>query len=112
MPRPAATPTTPVEAATRATTGMIPSYSSAVAGAQAEIDWAQLERTLRDAVLRELQPVLGDEAARLLRERMHPAIERALQVTTTELRHAFDVKLHEVVARVVAHEIARLRERR
>jgi hypothetical protein len=112
MPPPAATPAAPVELAARPAAGTIPSHPSAVAGAQAEIDWPQLERTLRDAVLRELQPVLGDEAARLLRERMHPAIERALQVTTTELRHAFDVKLHEVVARVVAHEIARLRERR
>jgi hypothetical protein len=63
-------------------------------------------------VLRELQPVLGDEAARLLRERLQPAIERALLVTTVDLRQAFDAKLHDVVARVVATEIARLRDRR
>jgi hypothetical protein len=91
----------------------VPTYSFAAAGAVApDIDWMRLEQTLREAVVRELQPVLGDEAARLLRERLQPAIERALLVTTSELRLAFDSKLREVVARVVATEIARLRERR
>jgi hypothetical protein len=84
----------------------------AAGAAGPDIDWVRLEQTLREAVVRELQPVLGDEAARLLRERLQPAIERALLVTTSELRQAFDAKLREVVARVVATEIARLRERR
>jgi superfamily II DNA/RNA helicase len=76
-----------------------------------EVDWTRLEQSLRDAVFRELQPVLADEAGRLLRERLQPAIDRVLTTLTAELRQAFDARLRETIARVVAAEVARLRER-
>lgn len=76
-----------------------------------EVDWTRLEQSLRDAVFHELQPVLADEAGRLLRERLQPAIDRVLTTLTAELRQAFDARLRETVARVVAAEVARLRER-
>jgi hypothetical protein len=90
----------------------IPNYASSVGGPSAQdVDWSRLEQSLRDAVLRELQPMLNDEAARLLRERVQPAIERVLTTVTTELRQSFEARLRESVTRVVAAEIARLRER-
>jgi hypothetical protein len=79
--------------------------------AASEVDWEALERKLREAVLRELQPALADEAGRILRERLQPALERVVLATTTELRQAFDARLREAVARVVAAEIARERGR-
>ena len=75
------------------------------------IDWEALERKMREAVIRELQPALADEAGRILRERLQPALERVVLATTTELRQAFDARLREAVARVVAAELARERGR-
>lgn len=93
----------------------IPAYSSAaIAAAEApvpEIDWLALEQQLREAVFRELQPALADEAGRLLRERLQPAFERALLATTAELRQTFDTRLREAITRAVANEIARRRIR-
>jgi len=63
-------------------------------------------------VFRELQPALADEAGRILRERLQPAIERVVLATTAELRNAFEARLRETIARVVAAEVARERGRR
>ena len=76
-----------------------------------EVDWAGIEQAVRDAVLAEVQPALADEAARLLRERLQPAIDRALLALATELRQAFEARLRETITRAVAAEIARLRGR-
>ncbi len=76
-----------------------------------EIDWEALEQKLREAVFRELQPALADEAGRILRERLQPALERAILATTTEIRQAFDGRLRDAIARAVAAEIARGRGR-
>jgi len=86
----------------------IPTFTSTP---RAEIDWAQIEQAMRDAVFRELQPALADEALRVLRERLQPAVERALQVTASELRQAFESRLREAIGRAVRAEIARQRER-
>ncbi len=75
------------------------------------IDWEALEQKLREAVFRELQPALADEAGRILRERLQPALERTILATTTEIRQAFDVRLREAIARAVAAEIVRGRGR-
>jgi hypothetical protein len=94
----------------------IPTYSSS-ATAPAEVaaapvvDWTAFEHKLREAVFRELQPALADEAGRLLRERLQPAFERAVLAMTAELRQTFDARLREAIARVVAAEIARQRTR-
>jgi len=95
----------------------IPTYSStatspAEATAIAPLDWTALEQKLREAVFRELQPALADEAGRLLRERLQPAFERAVLATTAELRQAFDARLREAIARAIAAEIAQHRPRR
>jgi hypothetical protein len=42
---------------------------------------------------------------------VQPAIERVLTTVTTELRQSFEARLRETVTRVVAAEIARLRDR-
>jgi len=76
-----------------------------------DIDWARVDQSLREAVLRELQPMLADEAARVVRERLQPAIERVLLAANAELRTSFEQKLRESVARAVAAEVARLRGR-
>ena len=70
-----------------------------------------IEQAMRDTLLRELQPALADEAGRLLRERLQPAIERVLLAATSELRQSFDARLREAIARVVAAELARQRDR-
>jgi hypothetical protein len=75
------------------------------------VDWVLLEQSLRDAVFRELQPALADEAGRLLRERLQPAFDRVLTTITAELRQSFDARLREAVARTVAAELSRLRDR-
>lgn len=94
----------------------IPTYSSTAttppeAATIARLDWSALEQKLREAVFRELQPALADEAGRLLRERLQPAFERALLATTAELRQAFDARLREAIARAIAAEIAQHRPR-
>jgi hypothetical protein len=94
----------------------IPTYtlSTAVAPdveAASEVDWDGLEQRLRESVFRELQPALADEAGRILRERLQPAIERAVLASTAELRTMFESRLREVIARVVAAELARERGR-
>ena len=80
--------------------------------AASEVDWAALEQRLRDSVFRELQPALADEAGRILRDRLQPAIERVVLATTAELRTAFEARLRETIARVVLAEVARERGRR
>jgi hypothetical protein len=96
----------------RTAAAAIPSYTSTAAAVTAvEVDWARLEQSLRDAVYRELQPALADEAGRLLRERLQPAVDRVLTTITAELRQSFEARLREVIARTVAAELARLRER-
>ncbi len=110
--RPAVTPPSGSPTARPVPPPAVPAYSSSITAAPApEVDWIRLEQSLRDAVIRELQPVLADEAERLLRERLQPAIDRVLTTLTTELRQAFDARLRETVARAVAAEIARLRGR-
>jgi hypothetical protein len=89
----------------------VPSYSSGPATRLPEIDWSRVESSVRDAVLRELQPALADEVARVLRERLQPAVDRALVALTSELRQALDARLRETLARAVAAEIERLRDR-
>ncbi len=116
-PRPTA-PRAPESAAPgrfAATPVPIPTYSSAATAATEvaapEIDWVALEQKLREAVFRELQPALADEAGRLLRERLQPSFERALLATTAELRQIFDARLREAIARAIAAELARQRPR-
>lgn len=125
-PRPAAAAATPVRAPapvvaaspppTAPVSPPIPAYSRSATvapdiEATPEVDWDALERKLREAVIRELQPALADEAGRILRERVQPALERVVLATTTELRQAFEARLREAVARVVAAELARERGR-
>jgi hypothetical protein len=93
------------------TAATVPTYSSAPATRLPEIDWPRIESALRDAVLRELQPALADEVARVLRERLQPAVDRALVALTSEVRQALEVRLRETLARAVAAEIERLRDR-
>jgi hypothetical protein len=88
----------------------VPTYASAPP--VQELDWDAVEQALRDAVFRELQPALADDALRLLRDRLQPAVERALQVTASELRLSFEARLRDAIGRAVRAEIARLREPR
>ena len=112
MPTPSSAARQAASPSVRTAAAAIPSYTSTAAAATAvEVDWARLEQTLRDAVYRELQPALADEAGRLLRERLQPAVDRVLTTITAELRQSFETRLREVIARTVAAELARLRER-
>jgi hypothetical protein len=67
---------------------------------------------VRETVLRELQPALADEAVRLMRDRLQPAVERVLSSVTMELRKSFETRLRESIARAVAAELRREREER
>jgi hypothetical protein len=96
-------------AAERSTAAADPGRPMNVAAAPATVDWARVEQALREAVYRELQPALADEAGRLLRERLLPAIERVALATTAELRQSFEVRLRELIARAIAAEIERQR---
>jgi len=122
-PPPVAEPPPPSAAAARSSTetaspraarpspAAIPAYPSVPAAPPPEVDWTGIERAVRDAVLAEVQPALADEAARLLRERLQPAIDRAVLALTAELQQAFEARLRETITRAVATEIARLRGR-
>jgi len=95
----------------RAAASTVPSYSSTRAPVASEIDWVRMETSIRDAVLRELQPALADEVTRVLRERLQPAVDRALVALAAELRQSLDARLREALGRTVASEIERLRNR-
>jgi hypothetical protein len=97
--------------AARAATPTVPTYSSTRAPVASEIDWARIEASVRDAVLRDLQSALADEVTRVLRERLQPAVDRAIVALTAELRQALDARLRETLGRTLASEIERLRNR-
>ncbi len=97
--------------AARAATPAVPTYSSTRAPVASEIDWARIEASVRDAVLRDLQSALADEVTRVLRERLQPAVDRAIVALTAELRQALDARLRETLGRTLASEIERLRNR-
>lgn len=73
------------------------------------IDWAGIERQLRESVSSQLQRALADDATRFVRERLQPAIERTLATITTDLHKGVEDRVRDVVARAVAAEIARLK---
>jgi hypothetical protein len=75
----------------------------------ATIDWAEVEESARDALLRELQLRLASELDRHLRERLQPTLVRMLLATVTELRPSIEAAVREAVTRAVAAEIARQR---
>jgi hypothetical protein len=97
-----AMPTATAAAETTVATGM--SLAPEVA-----IDWAQVEESTRDALLRELQLRLASELDRQLRERLQPTLVRMLLATVTELRPSIEAAVREAVTRAVAAEIARQR---
>jgi hypothetical protein len=97
--------------AARAATPAVPTYSSTRAPGASEIDWARIEASVRDAVLRDLQSALSEEVTRVLRERLQPAVDRAIVALTAELRQALDARLRETLGRTLASEIERLRNR-
>jgi hypothetical protein len=74
-----------------------------------EINWANAEARVREALLRELQPRLAADIDRQLRERLQPTVVRMLLATITELRPAIDAAIRDVVERAVAAEMARQR---
>jgi hypothetical protein len=105
--RPAAAPPTP-----RPTAPQVPAYASTPTGLPQvpEVDWTQVEQSMREALYRELQPALADEAGRLLKERLQPALERVVLAASTELRQSFEHRLRDLISRAVAAEIARHRK--
>ena len=64
------------------------------------------------ATTQRLQPALADEAGRLLKERLQPALERVVLAASAELRQSFEHRLRDLISRAVAAEIARHRTRR
>jgi len=76
---------------------------------EVSIDWAEVEESARDALLRELQLRLASELDRQLRERLQPTLVRMLLATVTELRPSIEAAVREAVTRAVAAEIARQR---
>jgi hypothetical protein len=105
--RPAAAPPTP-----RPMAPQVPAYASTPTELPQvrEVDWAQVEQSMREALYRELQPALADEAGRLLKERLQPALERVVLAASTELRQSFEHRLRDLISRAVAAEIARHRK--
>jgi hypothetical protein len=76
------------------------------------IDWLRIEQSLRESLVRDLQPALAEEVSRLLRERLQPTMERSLQAVSAELRQSFEARLRHLVAQAVAAEVERERQRR
>ena len=108
--RPAGAPPAPRPAAT---VPQVPTYASTTTELPhaPEIDWAQVEQSMREALYRELHPALADEAGRLLKERLQPALDRVVLAASAELRQSFENRLRELIARAVAAEVARHRTR-
>jgi hypothetical protein len=75
----------------------------------AELNWPNIEKRVREVLLREMQPRLVAELDRQLRERVQPAVVRMLLATVNELRPAIESAVREVIARAVADEISRRR---
>jgi hypothetical protein len=96
-----------------ATSPQVPAYASTPTELPhvPEVDWAQIEQSMREALYRELHPALADEAGRLLKERLQPALERVVHAASAELRQSFEHRLRDLISRAVAAEIARHRTR-
>ena len=90
-----------------------PSYPPAPAptieAAKPAIDWQKIETQLRDGLLRELQPQLSAELERQVRERLQPALVRALTALISDLRPALDTTVRETISRAISAELERQR---
>jgi hypothetical protein len=73
------------------------------------IDWDAIEAALAERLLGELHPKVAAELERHVRERMQPALERAVSLLMAELRASMDTLVKDTVSRALAAEIARHR---
>ena len=87
-----------------------PSYPPpAIEAIKPAIDWQKIETQLRDGLLRELQPQLSSELERQVRERLQPALVRALTALISDLRPALDTTVRETISRAISAELERQR---
>jgi hypothetical protein len=87
----------------------VPTVAPAMPVVAAELNWPDIEKRVREVLLREMHPRLVAELDRQLRERVQPAVVRMLLATVNELRPAIESAVREVIARAVEDEIARRR---
>lgn len=86
-----------------------PAPAPAIEAAKPAIDWQKIETQLRDGLLRELQPQLSSELERQVRERLQPALVRALTALISDLRPALDTTVRETISRAISAELERQR---
>ena len=107
-PKPAPPPSTLFASVASVAPVFSPAPSAEVAPAPA-IDWEQMEAQLRESLLRELQPQLSAELERQVRDRLQPALVRALTALISDLRPALDTTVRETISRAIASELERQR---
>jgi hypothetical protein len=81
------------------------------AAPRTEPDWVRLEMDLRDSILRELSMRLPQNVEQIVREKMQPGIQAALDRLASETRLAIAASLRDLVDKAVRAEIAAMKAR-
>jgi hypothetical protein len=76
-----------------------------------EPNWATLETELRESVLRELSMRLPQNVEQVVREKMQPGIQAALDRLAAETRLAIAASLRDLVDKAVKAELAAMKQR-
>jgi hypothetical protein len=76
-----------------------------------EPDWARLELELRESILRELSMRLPQNVEQIVREKMQPGIQAALDRLAAETRLAIAASLRDLVDKAVKAELAAMKTR-
>jgi hypothetical protein len=76
-----------------------------------EPNWAKLEVDLRESILRELSMRLPQNVEQIVREKMQPGIQAALDRLAAETRVAIAASLRDLVDKAVKAEVAAMRAR-
>lgn len=79
--------------------------------ARPEPNWAELEADLRDSILRELSMRLPQNVEHIVREKMQPGIQAAIDRLAAETRVLIAASLRELVDKAVKAEVAAMRAR-
>ena len=82
--------------------------AAAASQESASEEWAQIERTLNERVLRQIQGRIDFVLEHRVKDGLADALQRVTEELTAEIRRGLQVTLEDVVARAIAQEIARL----
>lgn len=95
-------------------TAPVPAAPGVDSRAQAALpgpNWTQLEADLRDSILRELSLRLPQNVEHIVREKLQPGIQAALERLAAETRVAIAASLRDLVDKAVKAEVAAMRAR-